>query len=141
MKITLDLNSFESADALANAMQELAEQLRVKSAAKPKQAEKKVATTDVAPQSEKSITHTGRQPTEKAVLTRKAVVNLAKMQWRPDGFTANDLSAYLGVDRMSAMNALIYWSEEGKHPSPLVYRAGTQENPGKGKDPVLWKWI
>lgn len=138
MKITLDLKDIKSTDDF---LLKLAEQLMAKSAAKPKQAEKKVATTDVASQPEKSITHTGRQPTEKAILTRKAVVNLAKMQWRPDGFTANDLSAYLGVDRMSAMNALIYWSEEGKHPSPLVYRAGTQENPGKGKDSVLWKWI
>lgn len=140
MKITLDLKDIKSTDDF---LLRLAEQLMAKSAAKPKQAEKKVASVaaPVPQQPEKSITHTGRQPTEKAILTRKAVVNLAKMQWRPDGFTANDLSAYLGVDRMSAMNALIYWSEEGKHPSPLVYRAGTQENHGKGKDSVLWKWI
>jgi len=138
MKITLDLKDIKSTDDF---LLRLAEQLMAKSAAKPKQAEKKVATVVPSVQQEKSITHTGRQPTEKAILTRKAVVNLAKMQWRPDGFTANDLSAYLGVDRMSAMNALIYWSDEGKHPNPLVYRAGTQDNPGKGKDPVLWKWL
>lgn len=143
MKITLDLKDSESAFALADAMREFAEQLAAKSAVKPKpkQQEEKRAPINVAPQPEKSIQHTGRQPTEKVILTRKAIVNLAKMKWRPDGFTANDLSAYLGVDRMSAMNALIYWQEEGKHPNPLVYRAGTQENPGKGKDSILWKWV